>query len=233
MVEPQLRLATISARMASTVAVPRLGRPTGPPRQRRPGCFDGVERVGLALATAGRAIGPVHLDHVDLRRPQCPCEPDAVGAGAFHADTSHGAERAQPAHQASMAGGVGGELLDAQQPADVVQCGGDVHVEVRVHAAGDGARHFYDGHVIPSSQVVKGWHGFHQAQVPIRSLAPTNGGGLDVHQPCFYGSYGAGGQMILPLHFLARSGASRTVQVRRLNRPRGRPLNGRQLSSRV
>ena len=57
-----------------------------------------------------------------------------------------------------MAGGVGDELLDAQQPADVVHCGGDVHVEVRVHAGGDGARCFYHGHAIPSSQVVKGWH---------------------------------------------------------------------------
>jgi hypothetical protein len=57
-----------------------------------------------------------------------------------------------------VAAGVGGELLDAEQSPDVVQGGGHVHVEVGVHPTRDGSRCFYDGHVIPSFQLVKGWH---------------------------------------------------------------------------
>ncbi len=57
-----------------------------------------------------------------------------------------------------MTGRVGGELLDAEQAADVVEGGSDVHVEMGVHAAGDGPLCFYDGHAIPSFQLVKGWH---------------------------------------------------------------------------
>ena len=48
-----------------------------------------------------------------------------------------------------MSGGVGGEPLDAEQAADVVERGGDVHVQVGVDAASHDALIFYDGHRCP------------------------------------------------------------------------------------
>ena len=69
----------------------------------------------------------------------------AVAAGALDPDQAHGPEPAQPAQQAGIASRGDGELPDAEQPADRVQCGGDVHVRVGIHAAGNCAS-IYDGH---------------------------------------------------------------------------------------
>jgi hypothetical protein len=56
----------------------------------------------------------------------------------------------------------GRELLDAEQPADGIERGGDVHVSVGIHAASDGAclcGCLYDGHCHPFLGIgVKGWH---------------------------------------------------------------------------
>ena len=68
-------------------------------------------------------------------------EPGAVAAGALHANQGEGSEAAKPAEQAAVAGAVGGERLDAQQPADGVQGGSHMDVEVGVDASGDPVWH--------------------------------------------------------------------------------------------
>jgi len=73
----------------------------------------------------------------------------AVAAGPFDAGHGEGPETAQPAQQAGVSGCGSWELLHAQQPADRVERGSDMHVGVRVHAAGDDARVFYGGHSRP------------------------------------------------------------------------------------
>jgi hypothetical protein len=80
----------------------------------------------------------------------------AVAAGALDPDQGDGPEPAQPAQQAGVAGRGDRELPHAEQSPDGVQRGGDVRVGVSVHAAGDGARIFYDGHAIPVSLVERG-----------------------------------------------------------------------------
>jgi hypothetical protein len=59
-----------------------------------------------------------------------------------------------PAEQAGVSGRADRELLHAEQSPDGIQRGGDVHVGVGVHAAGDGAC-FYDDQCHPFS-LVKG-----------------------------------------------------------------------------
>ena len=63
----------------------------------------------------------------------------AVAAGPFDADQPDGPEPAQPAEQPGIASGGDREFLDAEQPADGIQRGGDMRVGVGVHAAGDEA----------------------------------------------------------------------------------------------
>jgi hypothetical protein len=81
----------------------------------------------------------------------------AVTAGPFNPDQGDGPEAAQPAQQPRVPGRRGRELLDAKQPADRIERGGDVRVGVRVNAVGDSAAVFYDGHAIPFLWL-KGWH---------------------------------------------------------------------------
>jgi hypothetical protein len=61
----------------------------------------------------------------------------AVTAGPFDPDQADGPEPAQPSEQAGVAGRGNRELLDAEQPADGIQRGGDMHIGVGIHAAGD------------------------------------------------------------------------------------------------
>jgi hypothetical protein len=77
----------------------------------------------------------------------------AVTAGPFDPDQADGPEPAQPSEQVSVAGRGYRELPGAEQPADGIQRGGDMHVSVGVHAAGDDARVFYDGQCHPFSLV--------------------------------------------------------------------------------
>ena len=120
-------------------AVPALGRAAGPAGLGGPGGADRIQRVGLALPAAVLAVGAVHLHDPDTGRGDVPGQASAVAAGPFDPDQAHGAEPAQPAQQPGIAGRGGRELLDAEQPADRIERGGDMHVGVGVHAAGDGA----------------------------------------------------------------------------------------------
>ena len=113
-----LRLATISARIASTAP----SRPFGAPRA-RPDC---AARAALTASSGS---------DLPCRRRSCRSErststtrtpaaamwrarPGAVAAGPFDPDQADGPEPAQPAQQAGVAGRGGRELLHAEQPAD-------------------------------------------------------------------------------------------------------------------
>jgi len=89
-------------------------------------------------------VGTVHLDDPDAGGRDVAGQAGAVAAGALDADQADGPEPAQPAQQPGVAGRGNGELRDAEQPADRIQRGGDVHVCVSVHTTGDGAC-LYDG----------------------------------------------------------------------------------------
>src|ERR1039457_3512320 len=117
----------------------------------------GVQRVGLALPAAVLAVGAVHFDDPDAGRGDVAGQARAVAAGALDADQGDGPETAPPAEQAGVAGRGDRELLDAEQPADGIQRGGDMHIGVGVHAAGDDAC-LYDGHAIPFLWLRGGTH---------------------------------------------------------------------------
>src|SRR5215472_10146483 len=150
--ERAVRLATMSARIASTwPSRPfRLaGRPAG---LGGPGGADGIQRVGLALPAPVLPVAAVHLHDPDPRRGEVPGQARAVTAGPFDAGQAHRAEPAQPLQQPGITGRGGRELLDAEQPAEGIERGRDVRVGVRVYAAGDGAclrACLYDGHCHP------------------------------------------------------------------------------------
>jgi hypothetical protein len=130
-------------------ALRRAGRPAG---LSGPGGADRIQRIGLAPAAPVLPAGTVHLNDPDAGRGDVPGQPSAVTAGPFDADQAHRPEPAQPLHQAGIASRVRRELLDAEQPAEGIERGGDVHVGVGVHAAGDGAclcACLYDGHCHP------------------------------------------------------------------------------------
>ncbi len=48
-----------------------------------------IERVRLAEQTAGRPVGPVHLEHLDVLSQQVPGQTRAEGAGALHTGPAH------------------------------------------------------------------------------------------------------------------------------------------------
>ena len=135
--ERALRLATISARIASTVP----SRPFGAPRA-RPDC---AARAALTASSGSDlpcpapvlAVRAVHLHHPDAGPGDVAGQASAVAAGALDPDQADGPEPAQPVQQAGVTGRGGRELLDAEQPADRIKRGRDVHVRVGVHAAGD------------------------------------------------------------------------------------------------
>ena len=64
----------------------------------------------------------------------------AVTAGPFDTGQAHRTEPAQPLQQAGLPGRGSRELGHAQQPANGIERGSDMHIRVGVHAAGDGAR---------------------------------------------------------------------------------------------
>jgi hypothetical protein len=98
-------------------------------------------------------VRAVDLDDPDAGRGQVPGQPSSVAAGALDADQGEVPEPAQPAEQAGVPGRGSRELPHAQQPAEGLERGGHVHAGVGVHAAGDGARVFYDGQGHPFSVV--------------------------------------------------------------------------------
>jgi hypothetical protein len=89
-----------------------------------------VQGVGLALASSGGPVGPVDLDDDLAVGAQPARKPSAVAAGAFHADAVNGAQRARPGKQRGVAGGGGGDRPGVEQPAGLVERGGDVGVGV-------------------------------------------------------------------------------------------------------
>ena len=137
--ERAVRLATISARIASTCP----SRPFGAPAARP----DWAARAALT-ASSGSDLPRRRRSCRSARststtrmpgRGDVPGQPGTVTAGPFDVGQAHGTEPAQPLHQAGIASRVRRELLDAEQPAEGIERGGDVHVGVGIHAAGDGA----------------------------------------------------------------------------------------------
>ena len=141
-------------------AIRSLGDRLGTAGEDGPGGFDGVERVGLAAAAPGLAVGAVDLfEDLDPGGLQEPAQPDAVGAGALNPDPCELSEAGQPSVQVLVARWRGGERLDAQHAAVRVQRSGDMGVEVRVNPARDRARSLrWSSSSLLASQVVKGWH---------------------------------------------------------------------------
>ena len=142
-------------------AVPALGRAAGPAGLGGPGSADRVQGVGLALPAAVLAVGAVDLDDPDAGRGDVPGQSGAVAAGPFDPDQADRPEPAQPAEQAGVAGRGGREFPGAEQAPDGIQRGGNVHVGVSVHAAGNGAcfsASLYDGHSHPFLRVRDGTH---------------------------------------------------------------------------
>jgi hypothetical protein len=150
--ERAVRPSAISARIASTCPVPALRRAGSPAGLSGAGGADRIQRVGLALPAPVLPVRTVHFHDPDAGRGDVPGEPSAVTAGPFDADQAHGSEAAQPLHQAGIASQVRRELPDAEQPAEGIERGGDVHAGVGIHAAGDRAclrACLYDGHCHP------------------------------------------------------------------------------------
>ena len=131
--------------------VSRLGAAARSTTQGRPGGFDGVEGIGLAAAAALLSVGSVDFDDLDADSAQVAGQARAIGTGALDADLGHVAEGLEPAQQRLVAGRVGLEALRAEQPAERVEGGSHVDVEVRVDTTGHTTRSFYDGHGHPFS----------------------------------------------------------------------------------
>ena len=93
--------------------------------------------IGLALAPAALAIGPVDFDDSDPLGLEVPGQPGSIRACALDADQLDGAEVAQPGQQLLVAALGGGKALDTEECPSVVQSCSYVDVEVRIDAAGD------------------------------------------------------------------------------------------------
>jgi hypothetical protein len=112
--ERAVRLATISARIASTAP----SRPFGAPRARP----DWAARAALTASSGPdlparrrscRSLRP-RLHHPDPGRGHVPGQAGAVAAGALDPGQAHGPEPAQPAQQLRVAGRGGRELGHAE-----------------------------------------------------------------------------------------------------------------------
>src|SRR5215510_6066296 len=150
--ERALRLATISARIASTCPSRPFGAPAARPDWAARAALTASSGPGLARPPPVLPVGTIHLHHPHPRRGDVPGQAGTVPAGPFDAGQAHRAEPAQPAQQLGISSRGGRELGDAEQPADRVERGGDVHVGVGVHATGDSAclhACLYDGHCHP------------------------------------------------------------------------------------
>jgi hypothetical protein len=112
-----------------------------------PGGRLGVERVGLAVAAAARAVWAVDLDHRQAVVRQEPQQPCAEAAGALHADLVDLPERLRPHRQLRIAASCGREALGLQQAACRVKHRRYMHVGVSVHAD---RHHRLAVHTIPS-----------------------------------------------------------------------------------
>jgi len=139
-----LRLAPINARMASTAPSRPFGAPRARPDWAARAALTASSGPGLALPAPVLAVAAVHFHDPDTGGGDVAGQPGAVAAGALDPGQADGPEPAQPAQQPGVADRGGRELRDAEQPADRIERGGDVHVRAGVHAAGDSAG-LYDG----------------------------------------------------------------------------------------
>jgi hypothetical protein len=103
--------------------------------------------IGLALAPAALAIGPIDFDDTDLFGLEVPGQSGPIRTGPFDADQLDGAEVAQPPQQFLVAGFSRGEALDAEEGPSFVQSRSYMDVEVRIDAAGDAP--WQSGHCHP------------------------------------------------------------------------------------
>ena len=70
----------------------------------------------------------------------------SIRARPLDADLGHFPEGLEPSQQCLVAGGVGLKALRAEQPAERVEGGSHVDVEVRIDTTSHPTRSFYDGH---------------------------------------------------------------------------------------
>jgi hypothetical protein len=98
------------------------------PRQRSTGRLDGVDRIGLALATSSLAVVAVDFDHLDPRPGEEPGQACPIGPGPFHADRPDPPKPGEPREQCHIAVGGGIEGLGAEQSAHFVKSGSHVHL---------------------------------------------------------------------------------------------------------
>src|SRR5262249_24958612 len=133
--ERALRLATISARIASTCPSRPFGAPAARPDWAARAALTASSGPGLAppppvlpRRPRARPAGTLHPPPPPPGRGEAPGQAGPVTAGPFDADQAPRADPAQPAQQLGIASRGGRELGDAEQPADRVERGGDVHV---------------------------------------------------------------------------------------------------------
>jgi hypothetical protein len=134
------RLDTSVSALGDTMGSPRLCGPCG---------LERVEGVGLAPLTPSLAVLAIHFDHVDPRSGEEAGDASPIGTRALHADLRDVAKGLEPGEQLCVSARVGLERPGPEQASDLVEGGGHVDLSVGVDASGDGARSFYDGHVIP------------------------------------------------------------------------------------
>src|SRR5215218_4981981 len=78
------------------LALAGLGDSGGHPGQGGPGGSLGVDRVGLAVSSAGAAVGPVDLDDLEAVGAGEAGQPSPIGAGAFDPDAFHRPKALRP-----------------------------------------------------------------------------------------------------------------------------------------
>lgn len=116
-------------------AVAALGSTSGPARQGSSCCAHGVKRVGLARPAAFLTIRTVDFDYLHPSPGQVAGQAGAIAASALDADQRDRAEAAQPLEQTPVPGDGCWELLDAEQAADMVECGSNMDICVGVDPA--------------------------------------------------------------------------------------------------
>jgi hypothetical protein len=140
-----VRLATISARIASTWPSRPRGDPDARPDRAALAALTASSGPGLALAAPVLPVRAVHPGDPDPSRGDMTGQPGAVAAGALDPDQADRAEAPQPAQEPGVPGRRRRELPHPEQPADAIQRRRHMVIGVRVHAAGHRARFIYDG----------------------------------------------------------------------------------------
>lgn len=98
---------------------------------------DRIGAVGLADVSTVLSGGASDLDDLDARRGEKPGQTGTVGASALNAGARDQAVAAGPRQQLVIAGARRGERRGRDRPANRIDDGSDVHVEVGVDAERD------------------------------------------------------------------------------------------------